>query len=89
MNTFVHHTQAFYFLAFNNPLNKYQIIPEIATLNTNVTHTQKGPYRSGFGLIDRLTKSVVSEGRGSIDQTSLGSNRFLLLNIVIFVILYS
>ena len=56
------------------------IIPEIATLNTRVTHTQKGPYRSGLGLIDLLKKSVVS-GRGSIDHISLESiSYFIVLN---------
>ena len=50
------------------------ILPEIATLNTRVTHTQKGPYKSGFGRIERLKKSVVAAGRGIIDHTSLGGN---------------
>jgi hypothetical protein len=46
-------------------------IPEIATLNTSVTQTQNGPYKSGLGRIDRLKKSVVDEGRGNIDHKSL------------------
>ena len=46
-------------------------VPEIATLNTRVTHTQKGPYKSGLGRMDRRRKSVVSEGRGIIDHKSL------------------